>query len=84
MEATTYSNFRQNLKKYMHSINENSNALIVTSKDNKDIVAISKSDYDNLMENLYLLSSETNRNYINESIEQFENEDYETLSLDEI
>ncbi len=32
MEAVAYSNFRQNLKHYMKQVNEDAEALIVTSK----------------------------------------------------
>ncbi|MBO0473021.1 antitoxin YefM [Enterococcus sp. DIV0840] len=84
MEATTYSNFRKNLKDYMEQVNDNSDSLIVTSKDDKNVVVMAKSDYDNLMENMYLMSNEANREHINESMEQLEDGHYTTLSLEDI
>lgn len=84
MEATTYSNFRKNLKDYMEQVNDNSDSLIVTSKDEKNVVVMAKSDYDNLMENLYLMSNEANREHINESMEQLKEGNYTTLSLEDI
>lgn len=84
MEATTYSNFRKNLKDYMEQVNDNSDSLIVTSKDEKNVVVMAKSDYDNLMENMYLMSNEANREHINESMEQLEEERYTTLSLEDL
>lgn len=84
MEATTYSNFRKNLKDYMEQVNDNSDSLIVTSKDDKNVVVMAKSDYDNLMENMYLMSNEANREHINESIEQLEDGHYTTLSLEDL
>ncbi|PZL77484.1 type II toxin-antitoxin system Phd/YefM family antitoxin [Enterococcus plantarum] len=84
MEATTYSNFRKNLKDYMEQVNDNSDSLIVTSKDEKNVVVMAKSDYDNLMENMYLISNEANREHINESMEQLEEGHYTTLSLEDL
>ncbi|MBO0422698.1 type II toxin-antitoxin system Phd/YefM family antitoxin [Enterococcus plantarum] len=84
MEATTYSNFRKNLKDYMEQVNDNSDSLIVTSKDDKNVVVMAKSDYDNLMENMYLMSNEANREHINESMEQLEDGHYTTLSLEDL
>lgn len=84
MEATTYSNFRKNLKNYMEQVNDNSDSLIVTSKDEKNVVVMAKSDYDNLMENMYLMSNEANRKHINESMKQLEEGHYTTLSLEDL
>ncbi|MGM0217499.1 type II toxin-antitoxin system Phd/YefM family antitoxin [Enterococcus sp. AZ126] len=66
MEATTYSNFRKHLKDHMEQVNDNSDSLIVNSKDEKNVVAMAKSDYNNIMENLYLMSSEANRQHLDE------------------
>lgn len=68
----------------MEQVNDNSDSLIVTSKDDKNVVVMAKSDYDNLMENMYLMSNEANREHINESMEQLEDGHYTTLSLEDI
>lgn len=68
----------------MEQVNDNSDSLIVTSKDDKNVVVMAKSDYDNLMENMYLMSNEANREHINESMEQLEDGHYTTLSLEDL
>ncbi|MFC3635683.1 type II toxin-antitoxin system Phd/YefM family antitoxin [Enterococcus rivorum] len=84
MEATTYSNFRQNLKDYMDQVNDDADSLIVTSKDDKNIVVMAQSDYDNLMENFYLMSSEANREKIDQAIKELDEGKYTSLSLEDI
>ncbi len=84
MDATTYSNFRQNLKDYMNRINDNSETIIVTSKDEKNVVVMSQNDYNNIIENIYLFSNEANRAHITESIAEMNSGEYEVISLDEL
>lgn len=51
IEVTTYSNFRNHLKDYMRQSKENFEPIFVTTKDQTDGVFLSKSEYDNLVEN---------------------------------
>jgi antitoxin YefM len=58
MQAIIYTEARNKLNKIIDKVNENSEPyIIVGSKGRKDAVLISKEDYDNLMENLYILSN---------------------------
>lgn len=58
MQAIIYTEARNKLNKIIDKVNENSEPyLIVGSKGRKDAVLISKEDYDNLIENLYILSN---------------------------
>ena len=58
MQAVIYTEARNKLNKIIDKVNENSEPyIIVGSKGRKDAVLISKDDYDNLMENLYILSN---------------------------
>lgn len=58
MQAIIYTEARNKLNKIIDKVNENSEPyIIVGSKGRKDAVLISKDDYDNLMENLYILSN---------------------------
>jgi antitoxin YefM len=58
MQAVIYTEARNKLNKIIDKVNENSEPyLIVGSKGRKDAVLISKEDYDNLIENLYILSN---------------------------
>ncbi|MGE5810887.1 MAG: type II toxin-antitoxin system Phd/YefM family antitoxin, partial [Ignavibacteria bacterium] len=58
MQAIIYTEARNKLNKLIDKVNENSEPyIIVGSKGRKDAVLISKEDYDNLIENLYILSN---------------------------
>ncbi|WP_334329654.1 type II toxin-antitoxin system Phd/YefM family antitoxin [Companilactobacillus sp. HBUAS59699] len=58
MEAVSYSNFRQNLKKYFKQVNQNSEPLIVTNKkEEDDVVVMSKDDYDSMTETMRIMSN---------------------------
>jgi len=58
MQAIIYTEARNKLNKIIEKVNENSEPyVIVGSKGRKDAVLISKEDYDNLIENLYILSN---------------------------
>ena len=48
MEITTYSNFRQNLKKFLDSITGDRKPLCVCRSNGEDVVVLSKSDYDSM------------------------------------
>ncbi len=72
MEITTYSNFRQNLKRFLDSILKNKTPLFVTRSKAEDVVVLSKSDYDSMQETLYLLGSSKNANRLAKGIKEFE------------
>ena len=58
MQAIIYTEARNKLNKIIDKVHENSEPyLIVGTKGRKDAVLISKEDYDNLIENLYILSN---------------------------
>lgn len=58
MDAVSYSGFRKNLKNYMQQVNEDAEALMVTSQSTQeDIVVMSKRDYDAMQETLRILSN---------------------------
>jgi antitoxin YefM len=58
MQAIIYTEARNKLNKLIDKVHENSEPyLIVGTKGRKDAVLISKEDYDNMIENLYILSN---------------------------
>ncbi|HEL0231681.1 TPA: type II toxin-antitoxin system Phd/YefM family antitoxin [Streptococcus equi subsp. zooepidemicus] len=72
MEAVAYSNFRQNLKHYMKQVNEDAEALIVTSKDVEDtVVVLSKRDYDSMQETFRIMSNDYLMDKIKRGDQQF-------------
>ncbi|OJF77418.1 MAG: prevent-host-death protein [Treponema sp. CETP13] len=71
MDAVSYSDLRQNLKTYMDKVFSDHEPLIITRKNNENIVLISIDEYNSLTETNYLLSNETNAEHIRKSIDQY-------------
>ena len=63
MIATSYSSVRKDLKKYCDKVIDDCETVIITRKDDKNAVLMSEEEYNNLMENLYIMS---NRKYYNQ------------------
>ena len=78
MESVAYSNFRQNLSKYMKQVNEAAEALIVTLKDvGNTVVVLSKREYDSIQETLRVLSNNHVMDKIRRGEQQFSGENLE-------
>lgn len=60
------------MKEYMMKVNEDVETYIVTSKDDNDVVVMSKNAYESLSETVYLLQSPKNAKRLLESIEELE------------
>jgi len=72
MDAVSYTDLRQNLKSYMDKVYNDHDPLIITRKNNQNVVLLSVDEYNSLMETNYLMSNEENYKYIKESIDQYE------------
>ncbi len=72
MLATSYSNFRQDLKMFFDKVNTQHTPLLVTRAKGEDIVVLSKADYDSMEETFYLLKSPKNAARLLKSIENLE------------
>jgi len=68
MNAVTYSNLRANLSSTMERVCEDHSPVIVTKKNNNNIVMISLEDYEALDETAYLLGSSKNAERLLRSI----------------
>lgn len=73
MIATNYSDFRDNMKSRLDQVTDDFESLIVTRKDNKNVVVISEEAYNNLLENAYVMGSKSNYDWLMESKRQAEN-----------
>ena len=60
MKALSYSDVRQSLKQCMDEVFFDHEPLIVTRKNNENVVMISLNEYNALVETNYLLSSKKN------------------------
>jgi antitoxin YefM len=70
MDAVTYTDLRQNMKTYMDRVVMDCAPLIVTRKNNENVVMISVDEYNSLVETNYLLSNEANAEHLKKSIAQ--------------
>ena len=67
MIATNYSNIRNNFKKYCDKATRDYETIIATRKNDENVVLMSEEEYNNLMENLYIMS---NKDYYNELLKR--------------
>jgi len=70
MDAVSYSDLRQNLKSYMDKVYFDHDPLIITRKNNENLVLLSIEEYNSLMETNYLLGNEANVEHLRKSINQ--------------
>ena len=72
MLAVNYTNLRDNMKAYMDKVTNDYETMIVTRKDNRNVVMLSEESYNNLMENAYIMGNKANYDWLMESKEQLE------------
>ncbi len=70
MIAVNYSTARENFKKFCDAAVHDFETIIVTRKQDENVVIMSESEYNNLLENLYVRSNREDYQKILDSIEQ--------------
>ena len=63
MLAVNYTNLRDNMKSYMDQVTDDYETMIVTRKNNKNVVMMSEEAYNNLMENVYVMGNKANYDF---------------------
>lgn len=81
MLAVNYTNLRDNMKAYMDRVTDDYETMIVTRKDNKNVVMISEETYNNLMENVYVMGNKANYDWLMESKAQLEKGSFSVRNL---
>lgn len=81
MLAVNYTTLRENMRRYMDRLTDDYETLIVTRKNNKNIVMMSEEAYNNLMENIYIMGNKENYNWLMESKKQLENGNFHLRKL---
>lgn len=84
MLAVNYTNLRENMKSYMDRVTDDYETMIVTRKDNKNIVMLSEESYNNLMENVHVMGNKFNYDWLMESKVQLEKGNVSTHDLVEV
>ncbi len=72
------------MKSYMDKVTDDYETMIVTRKNNKNVVMLSEESYNNLMENIYVMGNKTNYDWLMESKSQLENGTISTHKLVEV
>ncbi|MHC6179098.1 type II toxin-antitoxin system Phd/YefM family antitoxin [Clostridium sp. JNZ X4-2] len=70
MIATSYSVVRQNFKDFCDKATSDFETIIITRKRGENVVMMSESEYNNLLENLYVRSNPEYYNELLKSINQ--------------
>ena len=70
MEAVSFTELRKNLKKYMDGVYTGHYPLIITRKNDENVVMISLDEFNSLQETNYLLASKANEKHLKKSIAQ--------------
>lgn len=84
MLAVNYTNLRDNMKSYMDRVTEDYETVVVTRKDNKNVVMLSQESYNNLMENIHVMGNKSNFDWLMESKAQLENGNISVHDLVEV
>lgn len=70
MNALTYTHTRQHFAEVMRQVNENHEAVVVTSQRGAPVVIMSLDDYQSLEETAYLLRSPVGASRLLEAVEE--------------
>lgn len=72
MMAVNYTQFRDHMKAHMDRIVEDYEPLVVTRKENKNVIVLSEDMYNNLMEDIHVPGNKENYRWLMESKQQLE------------
>lgn len=73
MLAVNYTNLRENMKSYMDMVTDDYETMIITRKNNKNVVMVSEETYNNMLENIHVMGNKANYDWLMESKKQLEN-----------
>lgn len=72
MLAMNYTQFRKQLKANLDKVVDDCEPIVVTRKENRNVVIISEEAYNNMLENMHLVGNHANYNWLMESKAQLE------------
>ena len=73
MIAANYTEFRTKLKSFLDKVEFDNEVLIIKRGSGNGTVMMSLSEYNSIMETLYLLGSDANAEWLRKSIQQMKN-----------
>ncbi|GGB05891.1 type II toxin-antitoxin system Phd/YefM family antitoxin [Macrococcus hajekii] len=80
MTVKSYSYVREHFKEVINKVNEDSDAITITTKD-RNAVIMSEDSYNEIMETLYLQQNPANAKHLLESIENLERGNVKTKEI---
>lgn len=83
MTVIQYSNARKNFRSLIDKVNDDSDVIIITTKENKNAVLLAEDDYNSMVESLYLISQPANARHLEESIQQLNAGENRKVTFDE-
>jgi len=85
MKPINYSELREHLKENLDTILENETELVVKRPKGKgNIVILSESSYNSMVETAHLLSTEANRVHLTKSIQQAKSGKVKTIGINKL
>lgn len=72
MLAVNYTQFRNEMKSHLDLVTDCYETMVVTRKENKNVVILSEDTYNNLLENIYVMGNKANYDWLMESKKQLE------------
>jgi len=85
MQVVIYTDARNKLNRLINYVNDNADqVIIVGSKGRKDAVLISKEEFDNMVENLYVMSNPKWVKSIKKGISQLDKGKWKKLTIDQV
>ena len=72
MIAVNYTQFRNEMKRHMDLVTEDYETMVVTRKENKNVVILSEETYNNLLETMHVMGNKSNYDWLMESKKQLD------------
>lgn len=72
MIAVNYTTLRDNMKSCFDKVTDEYETLVVTRKNNDNVIILSEESYNNLVENLHVLGNKVNYDWLMESKQQLQ------------
>ncbi|HEK6547149.1 TPA: type II toxin-antitoxin system Phd/YefM family antitoxin [Staphylococcus aureus] len=77
-----YTNARNDLRSIIKQVNQDSDVITVTTKDDENAVIMSESDYRSMLETIYLNQSPANVRHLERSLQSFEGKQTQEVTID--
>ena len=83
MEITTITDFRKHMKAYFEKVFQLGKPLFISRPQGEDIVLMSKSEYNSIMETFHLLKSPKNADRLMSAVAEDQNDSVRIEKLDD-